>query len=53
MVPEWSGLAEVEVNTSSFGVYQCFAGNEFGYSVIAIRITVDGEYLPFILSWDL
>jgi hypothetical protein len=33
----------VTANVSSFGVYQCFAGNEFGFSVATVRI-VDASF---------
>ena len=39
IVPELSG--EV-VNVSSVGVYQCFAGNNFGFSVATVRLVPAG-----------
>ena len=40
--PEWNGLTEISVDTSSVGVYQCFVGNQFGHSVVTLRVLPDG-----------
>ena len=45
MVQDWDKLTEVYVNRSSFGVYQCFAGNQFGYSVITLRLLIAGKHM--------
>ncbi|CAI8017226.1 L-gulonolactone oxidase, partial [Geodia barretti] len=44
--PDWNGLTEISLETLSIGVYQCFAGNQFGYSVVTLRILPDGLTNP-------
>jgi hypothetical protein len=44
--PDWNGLTEISLETLSTGVYQCFAGNQFGYSVVTLRILPDGLTNP-------
>lgn len=42
-VLEDAGPLVVGANLSSVGVYQCVAGNEFGYSVATLRILPEGK----------
>lgn len=47
---EDGGPLVVSANLSSVGVYQCFAGNEFEYSVAALRILPESKRIIFKMS---